>query len=328
MKSPRQSNMELLRIVSMLMILTVHVDGASLGLPEPGGDISVLDARAVWRLVVETMSIIGVNCFTMISGYFGIRLRWRSVLSYLFQCVFYSVGIYTAFMILFPANASWRGWMESWMVLTHTDLWYVPAYFMLMLLSPWLNAGSTGISRRAFARLLAALGFVTFWCGWWWDGAFNPTGYTVMQFVFVYLSARFIRLYPPVTPRPVMAGIYLLSLAGIFVSALYLPSLKAFAYNSPFVMLSTVAFFMLFRDTEMYSPLINRVARAAFAVYLIHKAPLVWGNVMKPLVMRLWDSLPLPLFTFAAIGVVIAFYLLGMTIDPLRRRISSFLLGK
>lgn len=38
----RQSNMELLRIVSMLMVLAVHIDGASLGLPELGGDIAAL----------------------------------------------------------------------------------------------------------------------------------------------------------------------------------------------------------------------------------------------------------------------------------------------
>ena len=64
----RQSNIELLRIVSMLMVLAVHVDGASLGLPEPMGDIASLTARDVWRIIVEAVAIIGVNSFTMNSG--------------------------------------------------------------------------------------------------------------------------------------------------------------------------------------------------------------------------------------------------------------------
>ena len=38
----RQSNMELLRIVSMLMVLTVHADGASLGLPDLSGNLTCL----------------------------------------------------------------------------------------------------------------------------------------------------------------------------------------------------------------------------------------------------------------------------------------------
>ena len=77
--SERKSNMEALRILSMLMVLTVHIDGASLGLPSaPGTDIG---AREAWKLAVEAAAITGVNCFTMISGYFGIRLRFRSIAS-------------------------------------------------------------------------------------------------------------------------------------------------------------------------------------------------------------------------------------------------------
>lgn len=129
----RQSNIELLRIISMLMVLTVHVDGASLGLPAPDGDFASLSGHDVWRLAVESVAIIGVNCFTMISGYFGIRLRWKSALSFLFECLFYSVAIYIVGCIAF-GGFSWSGWIESWMILSHTDLWYVPAYFGLMLL--------------------------------------------------------------------------------------------------------------------------------------------------------------------------------------------------
>lgn len=179
----------------MLMVLAVHVDGASLGLPEPMGDIASLTARDVWRIVVEAIAIIGVNCFTMISGYFGIRLRRRGVLSFLFQCVFYSVGIYTAVAITFPGQFSWQGWLESWMVLTHTDLWYVPAYFGLMLLSPVLNAGLDALPRRTFAVVLALFIGFNLWCGWWWHGTFNPTGYTLVQLVMVYMIARYIRLH-------------------------------------------------------------------------------------------------------------------------------------
>ena len=73
MATPRKSNIELLRIVSIVMVLIVHLDGASLGLPEPMGNITAVSGRDWWRLVVESFAIIGVNCFTLISGYFGIK---------------------------------------------------------------------------------------------------------------------------------------------------------------------------------------------------------------------------------------------------------------
>lgn len=319
----RQSNIELLRIVSMLMVLAVHVDGASLGLPEPMGDIASLTARDVWRIVVEAVAIIGVNCFTMISGYFGVRLRLRGVLSLLFQCAFYSVGIYTAVSIVFPEQFSWQGWLESWMVLTHTDLWYVPAYFGLMLLSPVLNAGLDALPKRTFAVVLALFIGFNLWCGWWWHGTFNPTGYTIVQLVMVYMIARYIRLHVSMEGirrhRGAIAWAYLASLVAIAVMAVYMPPLQAYAYNSPFVLLSTVSFFLIFLSFDFTSRPVNYIARSAFAVYLIHKAPLVWGNIMRPSVIYLWDTLSLPLFTLAAAGVILGFYLVAIAVDQLRR---------
>lgn len=163
---PRQSNMELLRIISMLMILAVHIDGASVGLPSPDGDFGSLTVRDIWRIAVESVAIIGVNSFVMISGYFGIRLRWRGVLSFLFECAFYSVGIYTVVTLAYPDRFSWTGWMESWMVLSHTNLWYVPSYFGLMLLSPVLNAGMDALPKRTFMGVLVLFLLFNMWCGW------------------------------------------------------------------------------------------------------------------------------------------------------------------
>jgi hypothetical protein len=324
----RQSNIELLRIISMLMVLTVHVDGASLGLPAPDGDFASLSGHDVWRLAVESVAIIGVNCFTMISGYFGIRLRWKSALSFLFECLFYSVAIYIVGCIAF-GGFSWSGWIESWMILSHTDLWYVPAYFGLMLLSPVLNAGLDALPRRLFSWTLILFAVFNIWCGWWWNGAFNPTGYTIVQLILVYMIARYIRLH--ISNEAIRRNcfwviiVFIVSVAAIFTSAIYLPSRQAFAYNSPVVLLSTVSFFLIFLSFEITVPLINYMAKSAFAVYLIHKNPVIWVNVMRPAVIHLWNSLPLPLFSLAAAGIIIGFYLIAMIIDPVRRMIFNFI---
>lgn len=324
----RQSNIELLRIISMLMVLAVHVDGASLGLPAPDGDFDSLSGHDVWRLAVESVAIIGVNCFTMISGYFGIRLRLRSALSFLFECLFYSVAIYIVGCIAF-GGFSWSGWIESWMILSHTDLWYVPAYFGLMLLSPVLNAGLDALPRRLFSWTLILFAVFNIWCGWWWNGAFNPTGYTIVQLILVYMIARYIRLHLSKGAirrhRSLVIIGFIVSVAAIFASAVYLPSRQAFAYNSPAVLLSTVSFFLIFLSFEITVPLINYMAKSAFAVYLIHKNPVIWVNVMRPAVIHLWNSLPLPLFSLAAAGIIIGFYLIAMIIDPVRRMIFNFI---
>lgn len=70
MRLGRQSNLELLRIVSMLFIIMLHIGAASIGLPAP---LQTTTSRDIWVLIVESFSIIGVNCFALISGYFGIK---------------------------------------------------------------------------------------------------------------------------------------------------------------------------------------------------------------------------------------------------------------
>lgn len=321
-RGARQSNMELLRIVSMAMILLLHVDGASVGLPYADGLATLADPRNVWRLAVESFAIIGVNCFTLISGYFGIRLKFRSILSFLFQCVFYAVAMYliAAFYRIVPF--SWSVWFEQFLVLTHTDLWYIPAYFILMLLAPFLNEGCERLSKKAFSMILLVFVLFNVWAGWWWKGAFNPTGYTAIQLVMMYLIGRYIKLYRVLAEvkRGIWTALYLIFTLGILASALWLQG-RAFAYNSPAVIAASVAFFLIFRSMSFASWTVNFVARSSFAVYLIHKAPAIWVGVMKPGVVALWRSSSLALFSLYALLIVIGVFLIAILFDTLRRRL-------
>lgn len=330
-KYARQSGLELLRIVSMFMVLAVHIDGASLGLPMPSGDCGSLTSRHLWQLAVESFAIIGVNCFTMISGYFGIRLRLRSMLMFVGECLFYSVGIYLLFVATGLRHFSWTGFADSLMVLSHSDLWYIPAYFGLCLLAPFINAGCDGMSRH---RLMAVTGvFLLFnvWCGWWWNGQFNPTGYTLIQLVLIYMLGRVVSRFIPVGTHIGLKGVfvsgvcYFIATACIFMMSLYIPSVKAFAYNSPFVIVATVAFFVIFLGVRFKSRIVNYLALSAFAVYLVHKNPLIWGNYMRPWVIKVWESCSLVEFTLYVLAFMVVCYLFVALIDTLRCRIFDYI---
>lgn len=324
--------MEMLRIISMMMVLIVHADGAALGLPTLNGNLTSASAYDIWRLAIEAITIIGVNCFIMISGYFGIRLTLKGTASFIFQCTFYAVGIYTTVGIVFPQILSWDKWIESWMVLSHTDLWFVPTYFGLMLLSPVLNAGLETISRSQFRIVLTTFTLMNIWCGWGWHASFNPTGYTLVQFILIYMIARYIRIHVDETKthknRMIFIIVYIASTVGTMIMSMFIAPLKAFAYNSPLVLLSTISLFLIFITIRFNSKAINYIARSAFAAYLIHKAPLIWGNIMKPSIIKLEETLPAWAFILATSGIIIGFYLLAMIIDPIRRIISEKLFGK
>ncbi|MDE7427161.1 MAG: acyltransferase [Muribaculaceae bacterium] len=325
-KTQRQSNMELLRIVSMLMVLAVHIDGASLGLPSVSS-FSRITTSGAWRLWVEAFTIVGVNCFTLLSGYYGIRLKFKSISGFLFQCLFYSLLIYSVALLhtgfLPHVTFSWNGLLNQILVLSRNDLWYVPAYFTLCLLAPFLNAGCNDMKRSRLTVCVSILVLFNLWSGWYWGGKFNPTGYTIMQLVMVYLIGRVICLYIPIqatTGKKITvyaSVIYLISVALIGVTALYMPFTKAYAYNSPAVLSASIALFLFFRGIRLHSATVNALATSAFAVYLVHKNPLVW-QVFKGYVIKGWQILDLWQFSVAVIIGMSGFYLLCFCIDRVR----------
>lgn len=75
-KKERDSNMELLRMVAMFMVLLVHADYFALGAPSVEY-IQTNQADSFLRIFFEAVSIVCVNVFVLISGYYGIRPTFK-----------------------------------------------------------------------------------------------------------------------------------------------------------------------------------------------------------------------------------------------------------
>ncbi len=324
----RQSNIELLRILSMMAVIMVHLDGASVGLPTPGSITDITGADA-WRIVVESITIVGVNCFTLISGYFGIRARLRGLITFTLTCLFYSVIIYSLQAALEPQTWSWERWIESWMVFTHTDLWYVPAYLVLYLLSPMLNAATAALTPRQSALWIGLFVLFNVWGGWLWGMGFNPTGYTPVQLIMMYLIGRHIA-----TERDRMernrrrTRFFSIAAWGIStlltaIVAIWMEPTKAYAYNAPWVLISSVAVFTFFTTIRIHSQAVNFLARGAFAAYLIHKNPIVWVRLIRPAANDVWDYGSLLLYSAFCLSLTLTIYLISCVADALRRRLFN-----
>lgn len=86
-KQPRQSNIELLRIISMLMVLLVHANFFSLGKPTVE-EVIEQPIDASLRVLFECVCIPCVDIFVLISGWFGIKANKKGLCNFLFQVAF------------------------------------------------------------------------------------------------------------------------------------------------------------------------------------------------------------------------------------------------
>lgn len=273
----RQSNIELLRIVSMFFIVLEHIIVM-------GTDF--LSAPIGNQLIVGNMIVgftyVGVNCFVLITGYFGAEFSWKRLLSLYLVCAFYEVvGFGIAF---YYGDVIWDRTALSYMLfpLSHSSNWFVRCYVCLLFLLPLINAGLNNLDKKGFTYVLVLLAILNLYFGWFHkQDDFNATGYTTSQLVFVYVIGRYISRFIDIEK---LRSRRMYILAMWFVSSLLwgglqninntihiIPHWNGWAYNNPVLLISAIALFLYFctLDTKP-SHFVNAIAAGMFSVFLIH----------------------------------------------------------
>ena len=182
----RSSNIELLRIVSMFMIILFHfsVHGSW---PE-GGPLAS-------DVAVEMLSFggkLGVNCFVLITGYFMVksRLKLASLLRVVFETWFYSFAILLLFLLVQPDLVTEEKLRKAILPVISGEYWFITCYIALMVISPLLNLAWRHLAPSGKSRVMA-LGFViisllpTV-------STFNPLGSDLIWFFYIYLLGGWI----------------------------------------------------------------------------------------------------------------------------------------
>lgn len=242
----------------------------------------------------ESLCIIAVNLYAMITGYVCITSTWRihRYITLWFQVAFYTVGLYA--LGFFLAYGGWiprpglKGVLQAMFTVPMAGAyWYFNAYTILFLLIPFLNRLLSKLSYTDYIKLLTTLLVILpFMKGN--PGLFYGDGYNAMWLSALYCSGAFIRLHPiPIRKSSVCLAFYLLGATGFFLlhsSSLfntgYLSILFLRAYVSPFSIVATLSLFLVFKNMdiqrEWLKAIIRFVSPLTFGVYLIQCHPVVW----------------------------------------------------
>ncbi len=281
----RNSNAELLRLICMFFIVVHHFIVHSI-YPE------VLQGKVSWDSEIDLLiaqflnafCFIGVNCFVLISGYFGIKLKWKGIVSLYFTCF---LCFLTMHLIDFACSFVFgntfvfnRAFWSYFLVFTRGYGWYIPCYLCLMFISPLINKAIESFNKKEFTNLLILLTIGEVYFAYYnHEDAFGSAGYTIQHLVYMYLLGAYIqrygqRLFAP-RYRYIWLGLYLFcSIVYGFIPMLNIRILhwQTFAYTNPILILSSVSFFYFIVSFQFQSTFINHIAKSAIAVYLIHEA--------------------------------------------------------
>lgn len=275
MQNERKSNIELCRIASIILVVLVHSNFEWTGIPGKGGNESII------RFLVQAFSIVGVNVFVIITGWFSTSLKTKSIFNLIYICLFYSVikliwgkidGTLELKDIFFISNSNW----------------FVVSYLGLLLLTPLLN-NITNFNKKIFVYLGGVFIYET-WFSFFpalvtIEPGFNH-GYSVLSFVVLYLIARYFRLYGiPSCIKNFSFVLYIFCSLIIGLLSYYIfiygdkiglkssYFIRMFDYNNPLVIFSSFSFFIFFEKLNVENiKWINHIAKSTLAVLLIHSS--------------------------------------------------------
>ncbi len=318
--APRQSNIELLRLVAMFMVLVVHTNFVPLGAPNLS---SFIDRPLVagGRVALQLASVMCVNVFVFISGWFGIRATFRSFMGFVFQCLWFyllmyiliiSLGI-SSFVLGIFARSFWFG----------DSCWFEKSYALLFIVSPVLNVFMDSASRRRWGFMLIAFFAFEFMYGLSASTKYLDYGYSPVSFIGIYLLAGYVRRYGTSIHNKGLLIYWvslLLNCVLYFVLCFVGREGLTATYLNPLVISGTVGLFLWFNGMKTgYNQMINYIARSNFGVYLIHTCSAIWVPVFLSVCSVVYAAYS----GLAAVGMILLFilftFIAGIFFDLPRR---------
>ena len=298
--SPRNSSFELMRILSMLMIVAhhfaLHIDLHN--------NTPVAWLPRIWLLLIQSFGKVGVNGFVLISGYFlsanaHAALSVRRIFKLLGQLIFYSAAIYLAACAAGLCAFRPAALIKSFFPITFETWWFASTYFVLYLLHPFINRLIHAIDRRTYRNLIAML--ILIWSVLPVVTLHDFQGNSLLWFVTLYLATGYIRIHGSTlrvhSARRYALYFVLVSLLRFGFTLVFFNLMPLFpiferyvmainADNSLLTFLISLSMFMFFKTTKIKSSrIVNTIASACFGVYLIHDhfivRDLIWQRVFK-----------------------------------------------
>lgn len=326
-KSVRDSNMELLRIVAMLLVLIDHSNFLSLGAvssEEATNDVT----SSFCRLLVETLSITCVNTFVLISGWYSIKPKFSRGGEFLFQ-VFFIMLVALCINIVCLGHSFCINDIKD-LLLLNDIMWFPKAYFLLYILAPVLNAYIEKADEKVLRNTILIFYIFQFAYGWlcggvgWFSG-----GFSTISFIGLYLLARYCRLYLSQYVNKFSFNTYvsIYILTGVIVSLVWMLLLKAdvkqdnlnrwfLTYNSPHIIIEALLLLLAFNKIKISNSIINWIASSCFAVYIFHCSPGI-GTRLFELVKTYYQYDTLIFIAYTGIGIIIVFSF-SILIDKIR----------
>lgn len=341
LEDKRNYGIDLLRIVSMFMVVLLHILGAGGMLGAAGSSVSA--DRVLW--LIEIACYCAVNCYSIVSGWVGYKgkFKFTNIIVLWLQVFFYTFIINVVFWLMGWQEFSFASLTNTFLPVLASEYWYFTAYFVMYMFIPVLNLILEKFNKKQMGVFLI-IGFVLF--------SLFPTllmedpflfnhGYSAWWLAYLYLVGGFLNKYKLFSKGSVFDYLTYYGCLVLFtfltkVNLEYLTP-KIFGeirynmilidYTSPTILLCGIFLVIAFskmKFNNFFKKIISFFAPISFGVYLIHCNYLMLGKFWNGSFAKFtnYGIIKIILYVFA---LAILVYLICSLIDYIRHLLFKLL---
>lgn len=343
----RNYAIDILRIIAMLMIISLHFFSYNPAIKS----ISPFSIVGILKRILHSISAISVNCYILISGYYLIKFQFKlkKIMHIVAEVWIYSVLIYIILIFQGSAVYSIKNMIFAFIPTLTREYWFITSYIGAYIFSPILRNILNKMDKRthAMAIIIGFLLFVVYYNFFFFCDNLNFGGSTgIVWFIYLYVCGNYIYKYD-LSKLKMNIKNYILSIVLALGSQIpfliiYVLSRKKIflqgatifdsVYNSIFVFISSILFFKIFVSLKIYirsvllKKIINLLTTGSLAVYLIHDNKYMRNYLWKNIAIEVNENIYF--FVFYWFLVIIFIYIFCAIIDVFRQIIEKKIFKK
>lgn len=342
-KKEKNMGIELLRIISMFMVVILHCLGH-------GGILENAEKGSVPYIIawfIECCCYSAVDIYAITTGYVCINSKTKfSRIGHLWlQAFLYTAGITFIFKFFIPGHDIGFGqFIGSLFPVLSKHYWYLTAYFCLYLFIPFINTfllNLTAEKRQNLSLLIFSVFCITpFFCFFYGREIFELNdGYSPFWLMLLYIFGATIKLNEK---EKMHRKNYLYLVCFLFFSTITLVSKLSISYInnilpqelcgedlfvsyfSPFVVASAFCIFMFFKNAKIkhLKKIISAFGSASFGVYLISEQQIIKNIFIKDSLAN-YAKEPWYIMVAAVFAYAVIIYFICACIDYIRIQIFN-----